>query len=379
MVAKKTHPNWTLLDDMVTVFKLRPQAEAVMAQRVNARRFIFDHGASTRVGEMMRDCVDLMVDNIEFARTPYPTCYFELDTRAMWAAWRPDQPVQDSHDSRVGFLIHNGFALVIVGGPVYETMNRGVRQVLPDKPVVGGLCFRINRPQSIPMTLQTGQNEQLANAIKTAYVFGGQRGVDKPGDYAMDHFDDKTWVFLPALPGAWTHDQVAAHFDIIGSDPGVTGQPFTQLCFLGGGDPMVLTTMLLLLNQPSKFLYLAEQARDRGIYKGKIKTWKEHHIVSLHLDPAKKIRRYFAASMRAAAIAHDVMGHWKHYNKSEGCNHHMPDGRQAWEPVGPERTDSGDFKRFWCPLCLQRRTWTENFSRGDALRGLSTKEYAVKE
>lgn len=378
-MSKKKDPRVCLLDDAVIVHKLRPQGEATFGQRVNARRFIFDHGASTRVGEMMRECVDLMVDNIEFARTPYPTAYFELDTRAMWAAWRPDQPIQDNHDERVGFLCHNGFVLTIVGGPQYETHNRGVRQVLPDKPVVAGMAFRINRPQTIPFTLQTGMNEQLANAVKTAFVFGGQRGVDKPGDYAISHFDDKTWVFLPELPGAWTHDQVAGHFDVIGSDPSITGNEFVQLCFLGGGDPMVLTTMLLLLNQPSKFLALEHHPNERGIYKGKLKTWKEHNIVSLHLDPNKRIRRYFAASMRAAAIAHDVKGHWKHYNKSEGCSHHHADQRQAWEPVGPERTESGDYKRYWCPLCLQRRTFTEHFVRGDATRGAATKEYAVKE
>lgn len=357
--------------------KLRPAVEAAWGQRYSAQRYIFDIEASRRVGEMMGTCVDLMVDNIEFARTPYPTCYFELDARAMWAAWRPDQAIRDSHDERVGFLVHKGTVVVMAAGPVYHTTVRGVEQVLIDKPQVCGLSFRINRPQTIPFAKLTALAEPLAVQCKTAYVFGGQRGVDKPGDYRFDHFDERTWVFLPDLPGAWTHDQVAAHFDIMPAFMTTPPTEVLQLCFLGGGDPMLLTTCLLLLNQPSRFVGLTEVKREHGIYKGKRQTFKEHHIVTVHLDQSKKVRRMLHVTDRASPIAHPVEGHWKHYNKSESCNHHHPDQRQAWEPVGPERTISGDYKRYWCPLCLQRRTWTEHFQKGNAGEGFATNEHVV--
>jgi hypothetical protein len=182
-------------------------------------------------------------------------------------------------------------------------------------------------------------------------------------------------VSLPDIGDAWSHAQIASHYDVmpayLDTDPDI----FARLCFGGGGDPMTLTAMLLLLNQPSKFVALTHVARERGIYRGKLKSFKEHHVVKINLSPGQKVRDLLHTTERAAPIRHDVGGHWKHYNKAVGCNHHHPDQRQAWEPVGPERTESGDYKRYWCPLCLQRRTWTEHFMRGS--EGLATKHYEV--
>lgn len=373
-MAKTTDPRITLLDTAVAALPLRPACAEVWARRVNARRYIFDLGASERIGEMMRDCVDLMVDNIEFARTPYPTCYFEFDSTAMWRGWRPEQPAQlETRDTRVGYLVHDGSVIVIATGTRPNTHRD---KSLPTD-LVCGMSFRINRPQSQPYSKLTGLPDHLAEQVKNGYVFGGQRGYDKPGDAAFDHFDERTWVFLPELPGAWTHTQVSAHFDVMPALQNTPPAMMTKMSFLGGGDPLTLTTMLLLLNQPTKYVGLTTMEGRRGIYKGKLKSFKEHHVVSLHLDKSQHVRRMFHVSDRASPIMHDVGGHWKHYNKSEWCNHHKEDGRQAWEPVGPELTEGGDFKRYWCALCLQRRTWVEKFERGDAERGVTTKDYHV--
>jgi hypothetical protein len=342
-------------------------------KRYSAKRYIFNFEASTRVGEMMRDCVDLMVDNIEFARAPYETCYFELDTRAMWAAWRPDQPTLDSHDVRVGFLVHDSAVLVLVAGEPTKTIQH---------PTTGGIMFRINRPQSMPWRSLVGGDvlsQEQVDAVKNAYIFGGQRGVDRPGDYSFSHYDNTTRVFLPQLPGAWTHTQVSGHFDVQPALVNVDPRTFISMCFLGGGDPLTLTTMLLLLNQPSKFITLEHIEPRRGIFRGQPKTFKEHHIVTLHLDRKEHVRRVFQHTDRATPVAHPVSGHWKHYNKAPDCGHHHPDGRVAWEPVGLGRTNAGDYKRYWCSLCLQRRTWVDDFHTGDAGRGHATIEYDVRE
>lgn len=375
----KTDPRITLLDTAANVHKLRPAGEAVWQQRINARRYVFDKEASARVGEMMRDCVDLMVDNIEFARTPYPTCYMEIDSRAMWSQWRPDQPALPTHDEHVGFLSHNGTVIILAGGAIYETNNRGVQAIHHPGGVVCGMSFRINRPQAVPYSKLTGQPPHLADVVKQAFVFGGQRYVTEAGHYHPSHFAEGTNVNLPDLPGVWTHSQIAAHFDVEPSHVNTSPQEMVKLSFLGGGDPMLFTTMLLLLNQPSKYVALTQMAARSGIFKGKLKSFKEHHVVTLHLDKSQHVRRMFQSTDRAGPIGHNVGGHWKHFNKSDWCNHHHPDERQAWEPIGPERTEAGDYKRYWCPLCLQRRTWTEKFHRGDSSRGHATTEYHVTE
>lgn len=355
--------------------KLRPIVNAAWKQRHNARRFIFDREASARVGEMLRENMDLLIDNIEFARPPYPTTFFELDSRAMWHGWHPEVPSNTTADEKVGFLIHNGSVIVLASGPVFKTTEdgRGLTAVYTKKAAVCGMSFRINRPQSLPFAKLTGLPTELADLCKVSYVFGGQREQD--AHYFVDRLTERTKVNLPAIGDAWTHAQIAAHFDVTPSYINNKPSEVIKLSFLGGGDPMLLTTMLLLLNQPSRYVDLEHVGREVGLWRGARMVFHEHHVVHLKLGRSAKVRDIFNLTDRRAPIAHEVMGHWKHYNKSLGCSHHHPDQRQAWEPVGPERTISGDYKRYWCSLCLQRRTWTEDFTTGGP--GVATKHYEV--
>jgi hypothetical protein len=361
---------------------LRPIVAATWAQRINAKRFLFDHEASARIGEMKREHTDLIVDNIEFARPPYPTAYFELDALAMWTAWRPDQPPVATADVSLGFLVHNGQVMVLASGQrpdSYQDPYYGNRHL------VGGLSFRINRPQSIPLTKLTGQDEETANLIRTAYVFGGQREVDRtPAERDRELLSLSVEEFqrrmnykrftLPDIGEQWSHAQIAGHFDVIPAFVNTGQKAYSELCFLSGGDPLTLTTALLLINQPSRYVDLAHVPREVGLWRGKRKVFQAHHVVTLKLSREVKVARLWNLTTRTVP-GHEVMGHWKHYNKSEGCDHHHPDRRQAWEPTGPQRTVGGDYKRYWCPLCLQRRTWTEDYSTfgPDA----TTKQYEV--
>lgn len=369
----------TLLDWASVDPGLRPVCLATWQQRYNAHRYIFDTEASRRVGQMLRDCMDLLVDNIEFARTPFPTAFFQLDSLAMWEGWRPEQPRDPTADQKVGFLLHNGQVIVLASGPLYMTTSNGLVARTTQQAKVCGMSFRINRPQWVPYSKLTNLPEHLADLTKQGYVFGGQREY-LVSDFNRDpsiteRIDDRTKVRLPTLHGVWTHSQIAAHFDVMPAYSDFKPSETVKLSFLGGGDPLILTTMLLLLNQPSKYVALTHAARERGLWKGKLFSFKEHHVVTLKLDREQHVRDIFHTTDRATPIQHEVGGHWKHYNKGHNCNHHHSDDRQAWEPVGPERTNAGDFKRYWCPLCLQRRTWVETFQRGTG--GLATTEYHV--
>lgn len=388
-----------LLDHAVVAhnpgLEFKPGMAAVWAQKINAKRFIFDKEASERIGEMMRFHLDLLVDNIEFARPPFPTTYVEVDLRAIWDGWRPTQKYEVDGDERLGFLIHHGTVLMACTGKRPDT-ERDPHYSDP-MTLICGLSFRINRPQSLSLTKLTGKSEREAALVHASYVFGGQRIVMKDnklvapasGSNSVDgdhirQFNESSGlrgtmgmvVEMPELiEGTWTHEQIAAHFDIVPALTQVDPDTFTELCFMSGGDPLFLTTALLLLNQPSKYVVMDKQPREVGLVRGNRKVFQEHHVVRLKLSHDVKVARIFNLTNRAPPRAHPVKGHWKHYNHSDGCDHHHPDQRQAWEPIGSDRTVDGDYKRYWCPLCLQRRTWTEHFHTGGS--GIATTEYAV--
>ena len=362
----------------------RPIVSAVWARRIYAKRFIFDADASARIGEMLHGHLDMIVDNIEFARFPFPTSYYELNLRALWSTWRPDWEIREDADERLGFMVHDGMVIMATTGKRPDTE----RDWAWPEDLLCGLAFRINRPQSVPLTKLTGTDDVgQAELVRASYVFGGQRilsdEVRRDGDHT--HLYSPTsglrgtlglGVDLPKLDGAWTHAQVAGHFDIQPALTPITTETFVELCFMSGGDPLFLTTALLLLNQPSKYVVMDYVPREIRLERGKRKVFQEHHVIRLHLNRPVKVRDIFNLTNRAAPRAHTVSGHWKQYNKSIGCDHHHPDKRQAWEPVGSERSDDGDYKRYWCPLCLQRRTWTEHYDTGGD--GISTTEYEVK-
>lgn len=356
-------PRTTLLDVLVrpTSARLRPEVEAILKFIPSARRYVFDAEASARVGEFHREHLDLMIENVEFARPPFPTTYIEIDARAMWHGWRPDQPALPTSDTTIGFLAH-GDAVVVL------TEAKGV---FGSESMVAYNGFRINKPQSIPLDRLTGFADERADAVKQAYVFGGQRYVVDPADYSPKQLGKGQEIRLPDLPFEWTHAQVAAHFDIRPSYVIDDPRTFVENAFRGGGDPMTALVALLLLNQPSEVIDLRTEPAGRTIFRGKLKSYREHHVVTIRLDQAVRILKGFEHSDRASPVFHNVEGHWKNYNKSPRCIHN-------WEPIGVQRTTSGDYRHYWCPRCFQRKTWTEAFGRGDSLRGVAMTEYRVK-
>ena len=58
----------------------------VRAVAPRARQFVFDEGASKLVGEFIRDCPDILVDQMQFARQPYDVTYIEVDIDALYQA-----------------------------------------------------------------------------------------------------------------------------------------------------------------------------------------------------------------------------------------------------------------------------------------------------
>lgn len=347
----------TLLDTLISPPKGVRYArlvESILSKGPIARRYILDESASSMLGEFIRDHLDLMLDSIEFARAPFPVTYLEIDSRALFRSWRPNDPIQPTSDVTIGYLIDGADVAVLVGG------EDGVAQPAP-------LSFSLNRPQSLPITRLTGLDADAADLVKQAYVLGGKRrrnGAAQP-DGMLGGVD----VDLSHVPREWSTSQIAAHFDVRPIHESIPPKLFVNSAFFGGGDPLTVLVALLLLNQPSHFTAM-HVPRSTGIHKGKRKTYKEHNVISVSLEARESLLHAFSAGGRASPIRHEVEGHWRNYNRHDGCTHH-------WQPIGSDMTSSGDHRRYWCPRCLQRRTWTESFSRGDALKGYGTAEHKV--
>lgn len=338
-------------------YPMRREVKSILNMAPIARHYEFDANASQRIGELMRDHLDLIIDNIEFARAPYPTTYIELDMRAIWRGWRPEQPQAPTMDNKIGYLIHNGTVVILAESD-------------QDGSAITTWVVRINRTQAKSPQELFGKSHDASELIKQAYIFGGQRTHKAYHEWDFD--EEQQGIIMPMLPNKWTYAQVAAHFDILPAFEGIPKPTLLGSAFLGGGDPIIVATALLLLNQPhSSNIEYHVIPKSSGLYKGKLKTYKEHSIVTIHLTPKQKLTDLFVHVERSSPIRHDVEGHWKNFNKHPNCSH-------DWEPVGIGRTEDGGVKNYWCPKCLQRRTWTESYVRGDGTKGLGTKEYVVK-
>ena len=153
----------TLLDTLIPAPKGVRYARlvgSILSKGAIARRYVFDESASSMLGEFIRDHLDLMLDSIEFARAPFPVTYLEIDSRALFRSWRPNDPIQPTSDVTIGYLIDGVDVAVLAGG------DDGVAYPAP-------ISFSLNRPQSLPITRLTGLDPAAADLVKQAYVLGG--------------------------------------------------------------------------------------------------------------------------------------------------------------------------------------------------------------
>jgi len=346
-----------IIDMVLPHPKHSAETAAILSRAPAAKRYLFDAAASSWIGTFFRENLDLVVDNLEFARTPYPVTYMEIDARAMWTAWRPDQKPDATSDTALGFLIDGNSVLILARGKE----SRG--EVAP-------LAFGINRPQATSLRKLTGYDDERADLVKQAFVLGGQRIINAGERYDRYSLAPGQEISFPQLPDVWTNQQVASHYDVRHAYAGLGETTFVGTCFLGGGDPLIATIALLLLNQPADVVRTTAVPAERRIERGKVRVFRPHNVVTVDLDSRPRVLRNWTHGERASPAWHEVEGHWRNYNRQEGCEH-------AWEPVGPELASNGMHRRYWCPKCLQRRTRVEAFSRGDPTRGIVSKDYAV--
>ena len=127
--------------------------------------------------------------------------------------------------------------------------------------------------------------------------------------------------------------------------------------------------MFLLMLRPGA-VNRVDVPHERGIERGKLKTWRAHSVLNISLSHNKSVRSFVTGALRGACREHEVRRHWTHYPATilkNGCTH---------EWVRGDDTAKGG-ERYRCALCNGTRTEKLPFVRGDAKLGTKFHTYQV--
>lgn len=128
--------------------------------------------------------------------------------------------------------------------------------------------------------------------------------------------------------------------------------------------------MFLLMLRPGA-VSKVDVPHERGIEKGKLKTWRAHSVLNISLTGNKDVRTFITGLNRGICREHEVRRHWTHYPKTllkNGCVHNWVRG---------EDTEKGG-ERWRCQNCNGVRTEKLPFVRGDGKLGTMFHTYNVK-
>lgn len=314
----------------------RSTIELVAREAQTARRFVFDKDASQLAGKLALEAGDLVIAHRQFAIPPYPSTYVEVDGVSFFGRVNNlHRPVPDP-DHRFAYLFNGPY--------IYEFTASTNTSALT--------FFRIKL--SPP-----GEGKHEPGLLIPF------RGGDKEGKSAVMGDDFKMVVML----GTHAKDaprEIAdeATFEWVMNPFPRTIDAWTDFFFEWNGTVRNAWALLLWLNQPAR-IRTTSIGPSRSIVRGKLRTYRAHHIVTIDLNKKyRTIRRAFLdGAERTPPRRHEVRGSFHHHGGLDtGCGHDwplMPDLDGVWT----------------CTKCQRRRWWVRDHMRGDATRGFVTKEY----
>ena len=321
--------------------------QAVQRKTRLAEKFVFDAQASARVGTVLRDVPELLVEQIQFARPPFDLCWIEYDVDVIFATLNPTRAIEpdESRDVRIGILIEH-HRMIVVSEDV-----QGRFGIMP-------AIYHLNTEWPV--------EEQLA----LAQQFGTSRmGIDY-------------WLWgsvAPKLIEMGRHDYLRTLRDTNRVEWLLAIPPERANAVYNGtiGDFKNHVGVLLMLNQPALTQYV-EVPRGRGWVGNKPKPFMAHRVVHVALDPVPQLRRISAAEGAGSVRRrHRVRGHYciNERARSGGCIHQWQAAGEAWQSVAVKVGD--DPERWVCALCQGRRWWRADHARGDATIGWVNHTYKV--
>src|SRR5580765_7549676 len=88
----------------------RTDLRALLARIRRAERLVFDNEATARVGQVLHEIPELLIEQIQFARAPFDLCWIEYKADVIWSevVGRDANEKDMTRDEVVGVLIdHN--------------------------------------------------------------------------------------------------------------------------------------------------------------------------------------------------------------------------------------------------------------------------------
>ena len=315
-----------------------------------AEKFVFDGEASERVGRVLLEVPELLVEQIQFARPPFDLCWIEYEVDRVYRilnpiGWNPDDMTRDR---RVGLLIEHNEILVVSED------------------------FR-GRLGIMPITYNLNTEWLLEDQIRFAKQLGMSRlGIDywMWGAAAMKLIADGKRDYLRILRDTNKATLI--------SNIELDEQMSTVLRNGTMGDFKNHVAILLMLNQPAMTQYV-EVPRGRGWIGHKPKPYMAHRTVRVAMDPVTVIRQFsHGEGSGAVRRRHRVRGHYCHSARARVavCEHQWVAVGAEWTPIVVEVGD--DPERWTCNRCQGRRWWREAHARGDAGIGWIDHDYRVE-
>lgn len=312
-----------------------------------ARGYIVDRSASYRIGQLCVAAADMIADNQEFARLPYPVMWVELDQRAVLAGMKSrgakvlDDSPEDG-DDRLGFL-YTGHGVYVAARNKGDD-GRGHAGWSP-------FAYRMGRPLT---------NEQLR---RWALFTGGNRDI-------LDNF---LWG---NVYGSLTRRRGAALSEFTGLDVLLpeflaerNPEPLRPMLAGGGaGDWKLALATLLVLLRPGVAEQQVTRMPQRKLTSKGMRKLIGLTTVTINISARSmksSIRRGLEEARRGTTRWHEVRGHYMHNRvaREADCIH-------EWEELEPNK--------WTCRHCQGRRAWREYPNgRGSQEAGTIAKHYRV--
>lgn len=311
-----------------------------------SEKFVFDREASERVGRVVSEVPELLVEQIQFARPPFDRCWIEYDVDSLYRMLNPVQSEDMTRDRRVGLLIrHHKIAIVS------EDM-KGNLGVVP-------IIYHLNTEWPVDEQIKFAETFRISRLGIDYWMWGAAANklrVTNP-EYLRVLRDTNKAKFL------W---------------PGEISDKMASVMLNGTiGDFKNHVAVLLMLNQPAMTQYV-EVPRTRGWMGNKVKPYMAHRVVRVELDPVAVLRQFsHGEGSGSVRRRHRVRGHYCHsvVARQAACDHQWVAVGAEWTPV---RVEVGDDPERWvCGGCGGRRWWREAHARGDAGVGWIDHSYEV--
>jgi hypothetical protein len=331
----------------------------LQARTRGAEKFVFDEDATRRVGEVLRDVPELLIEQMEFARAPFDVTWIEYsgDIMKSTITGYPIDHNDPTRDIWVGVLVdHNRVNVISLNAWNLRTDQAGE--------TIGVLPFAYHLQTVWPLEDQL----RFCEALHTS-----RAGIDAwfwGSTYNRLHELGRA-DSIRALRATTMAEMLDRRLLLEGG--GIDARTASKLIAASAGDLKNVVALLLMLNQPRATRYVRVPER-RGWVAHKPKPFMAYHHVNMTLAPREQIvllrEGLGSGELRRR---HRVRGHYCHdetardYARIAGCIHEWVPCDAEWTPAPGMAIDEREHWR--CRVCDGKRWWRESHERGDASKG----------